>query len=240
MPSVYATWSGQCRDSAVREELCLRLRDLGELSQSFFRFHIPVKTFDQTIKGTILLSRELFPSWPSSPKLTEVNEQYLSLQKVTLYGLEFRLYDPRVFYPGEDRVSFVFCVDDDPQLDGVMAYVEDRQECRKYQDEDIRGADYFLRTPHVHLRYYLEEWLDRLMGWVKYHYVENLRYWRYQDLWESREQLAEVLGHFGQYEYYEMLKSELASEVARWEGKAQVVSLWPTSIRKPPKEMDDY
>jgi hypothetical protein len=159
---------------------------------------------------------------------------------VTLNGLEFRLYDPRDFYPGEDRVSFVFCVDDDPQLDGLMAYVEDRQECRKYQNADIQRADYFLRTPHVHLRYYLEEWIDRLMGWVKYHYVENLRYWRYRDLWESREQLAEVFGHFGQYEYYEILKSGLASEVAHWQGKGREVPQRQASIRKLPKEIDDY
>lgn len=213
------------------------MRDLAEFSQSFFASPPPIKTFDQTVQGNILVSRELFPAPPSSPNTID---KYLALRSVRLYGLEFRLYDPRDFYAGEDRVSFVFCVDDDPQLDGVMVYVEDRQECRKYQDDNIQLADHFLRTPNVHLRYYLEEWLDKLLGWVKYHYVENLRYWRHEELWDNREQLADVFGRCGKYEYYEMLKSELASEVARWQGKSREISQRPASIQKLPDEIDDY
>jgi hypothetical protein len=151
------------------------MTDLAELSQGFFKPKpLLIKQFDQTIEGDILLSKHLFPSQPSTPKLTSVSERFFSLQSVSLLGVEFQLYDGRNLYEGDDRMSFVFAVDDDPQIDGLMVYVEERAECRKYKDERIQRADYLLGVPHIHLRYYLEDWMDYLMGWVKYHYVKNL------------------------------------------------------------------
>jgi hypothetical protein len=88
-------WSGQCRDSTAREGLCARLRDPGELSHSFFGSPMPVKSFVQTLEGTILLSRELFHSIPSSPKMSEVNEKYLALRRLTLYGVRRQASNPR-------------------------------------------------------------------------------------------------------------------------------------------------
>jgi hypothetical protein len=63
------------------------------------------------------------------------------MQNVSLRGVEFRLYDGRNLYDGDDRTSFVFCVDDNPQLDGIMIYVEGRAECSKYKNQRIQQAD---------------------------------------------------------------------------------------------------
>jgi hypothetical protein len=232
--SVIATWVGQCEERAARRELCLRMADLGELSHSFFKPAPPlIKQFDQRIEGDILVSKHLFPSPPSTPKLTQVSERFFSLQGVSLFGVEFRLYDGRGLYEGDDRMSFVFCVDDDPQIDGLMVYVEEREECRKYKDERIQRADYLLNVPHIHLRYYLEEWLDQLMGWVKYHHVKNLEYWRYEDMWINQDSLTDHFGQIGQYEYYEILKLRLEYEVESWTGIAEEASRFWKSVREP-------
>ena len=232
MGSVVATWVGQCRDRSVRDELCSRMTDLGELSHSFFKPTLPlIRQFDQTIEGDILVSKHLFASPPSSPKLTNMSERFFSLQSVSLVGVEFRLYDGRGLYIGDDRMSFVFCVDDDPQIDGLMVYVEDREACRIYNEERIRQADYLLDVPHIHLRYYLEEWMDQLMGWVKYHYVENLNYWRYEDMWTNQAALKEQFGQFGKDEYNEILKLRLEYEVESWTGIAHEASKFWSSVR---------
>jgi hypothetical protein len=217
------------------------MSDLGALSHSYFKPASPsVKQFNQRIEGDILVSEHLLPSSPLDPRLDGGGERLCSLRSVSLFGVEFRLYDGRDLYAGEDRVSFVFCVDDDPLLDGLMVYVEDHVECLKYRDERIQRADYLLAVPNIHLRYYLETWMDSLMGWVKYHYIEDLRYWRYEDKWGSREALAERFGQFGRYEYYEMLKSKLESEVMAWTDKAVEVSNFWKAARRTPEEFDDY
>jgi hypothetical protein len=231
--SVIATWIGQCGEPSAREELCSRMTDLGELSHSFFKPTPPlIKQFDQTIEGDILMSKHLFSSPPSTPKLTSVSERFFSLQGVSLVGVEFRLYDGRNLYEGDDRMSFVFCVDDDPQLDGIMVYVEEQAACREYKDARIQRADYLMGVPHIHLRYYLEDWLDYLMGWVKYHYVEDLGYWRDEDKWVSKDVLTDTIGKIGRDEFFELIKSKLEYEVAAWADKAQEVSQFWRSVRE--------
>jgi hypothetical protein len=209
------------------------MSDLGEFSHSFFKPTPPlIKQFDQTIAGDILMSKHLFPSPPSSPKLTSVNETFYSLPGVSLRGVEFRLYDGRNLYEGDDRMSFVFCLDDDPQIDGLMVYVEEQAECRKYQDERIQRADYLLNVPHIHLRYYLEEWVDQLMGWSKYHYAKNLEYWRYEDMWVDQDDLTDHFAQIGKSEYFEILKLRLEYEVESWTGIAEEASQFWKSVRE--------
>ncbi len=232
MPSVVAYWSGRYPACAQRDELCLRMADLGKLSHSFFLPTPPLRRFDQTITGDILLSRHIFPSPPSSPKLTRIDDEFYSLPRVSLFGLEFSLYDGRELYTGNDRISFVFCVDDDPEIDGLMVYVEDRAECRKYEDERIQQADLYLAVPHLHLRYYLEDWLDYLIGGMKHFYIENLSYWRYETLWDDREKLADRFGQCGTYEMFEFLKQKLEAEVEAWSGISREARRFRTSVRE--------
>lgn len=116
--------------------------------------------------------------------LSSTSPQYfLQLSRLRLYGIDFRLFDPRNLYPNSDRMSFVFIESPDlSALNGCLAQVEDPSQCRLYSNEEIRSADWFVSTPTIHLRYYLEEWSDCLFSWVKYFFIPNLYYWRYEDL----------------------------------------------------------
>lgn len=241
MPSVVATWLGQRKETSPLDELNLRMAELGHLSHSFLGpSPPPIKNFDHTIEGNIIVSAELFSSPPSTSKLTRISEGLYSMRDVILSGVEFRLYDGRNLYPGDDRVSFVFCLDDDPQINGMIVYVEEQEECRNYKSERIRQADYLLTVPHIHLRYYLEDWVDALMGWIKHHYFSSLNYWRHEDRWIDPEVLSGVFGRDGKAEFFESLKTGLQKEVGEWtEISEAAVQLWkpihePLSSAAPP------
>jgi hypothetical protein len=46
----------------------------------------------------------------------------------------------------------------------------------------VRSADWFVRMPSLHLRYYLEKWSDLFLSWVKFFFVPDLVYHRYETL----------------------------------------------------------
>jgi len=145
----------------------------------------------------------------------------LLARAVHLFGLEFRLYDRRDFYGGDDRLSFVFAsVADCPELTGMLVYVEDRPECQYYKDSLIRSADWFLTRPHIHLRYYCEGWMDQLLAYVKRFYIPDLSYWRYVDL-AGYDYHAEVFDRFyavtAREEVLSLLKANFVREVEEWE-----------------------
>ena len=55
-------------------------------------------------------------------------------------------------------MSFVFLESRElPALDGCLAQLENREQCRSYASEVIRAADWYVSAPNIHLRYYLEE-----------------------------------------------------------------------------------
>ena len=102
-----------------------------------------------------------------------------SLRDAALLGIEFRL--PTI-YQDQDRVSFVFLICANPELNGVIVQMEDKQQCQQFESEIVRSADWFLHASSIHLRYRFEEWTDFLLGWIKHFYIPNLRYWRYDPL----------------------------------------------------------
>jgi len=107
----------------------------------------------------------------------------LRLSRLRVYGIDFQLFDPRGLYPDADRMSFVFLQSPElPSLDGCLAQIESRDQCQSYPSEVIRAADWYVSAPNIHLRYYLEEWSDFLLCWVKYFFVSDLFYRRYEDL----------------------------------------------------------
>jgi hypothetical protein len=107
----------------------------------------------------------------------------LRLSRLGLHGIDFRLFDPRNLYPHADRMSFVFLDSPElPSLCGCLVQVEDHEQCQAYSSEVIRSADWYVCAPNIHLRYYLEEWSDVLLSWVKYFFVTDLYYDRYQEL----------------------------------------------------------
>lgn len=108
-------------------------------------------------------------------------QECLVLRRLRVYGIDFRLFGVR--YPSADRISFVFLESPEvPSLGGCLAQVENREQCQPYYSEEIRTADWYVSTPAIHLRYYLEEWSDFLLSWVKYFFVPDLYYRRYDDL----------------------------------------------------------
>src|SRR6266481_1345419 len=99
-----------------------------------------------------------------------------SLRDTAVWGIEFRL--PTI-YRDENRVSFVFLLCANPGLNGTIVQVEDKQQCKQFESEVIRDADWFLHNSSIHLRYRFEEWMDFLLGWIKHFYIPDLRYCRY-------------------------------------------------------------
>jgi hypothetical protein len=243
MPSVYVNWSGRLREASLRDELCLRLGEIAELSHSLFKVPPSIKWFNHSIEGNILLSGSLFETAPSGKKLVKVAEDLFSIRKVFLSGIEFRLYDGRHIYDGEDRVSFVFCVDEDSELDGTLVYVEEKKECGFYVQEAIKQADWYLARPNIHLRYYCEDWycedwMDALLSWVKYHFIENLYYWRYEDL-AGYDKLSEIISRYGRYEYFEILKNRFSGEVSDWVETATMASQFWAAVQKASRYHED-
>jgi hypothetical protein len=114
----------------------------------------------------------------------------VALRAAALFGIEFRF--PNVYYPDENRLSFVFLLSPNPALNGLVVQVERKEQCQEFQSETIRGADWFLQKSSIHLRYHCEEWMDFLLGWIKHFYIPNLRYWRYEWLPNYEWQFAKA------------------------------------------------
>jgi hypothetical protein len=160
-----------------------------------------VRTWNRAVRGDILVG----PGVAADPAgaveeasrlgaeqvMTGADYGLIRVESLRLFGLDFRLFDPRGLYPNEDRVSFVFLgCPELPALDGRIARVIDHAEAQLYDADAIRSADWVVTAPDIHLRYYLEEWSTQLLAWVKYFFVPDLGYWRGQTLagWdEARE-----------------------------------------------------
>jgi hypothetical protein len=175
------------------------------LSQSYFQEVPVVRRYDQVLEGTVLISGRIFQdpptalprleepadppnppyelrmSWPSEPQKLRLTDAY-SIPKVAVHGTAFRLYDGRNFYPDENEISLVFATSDDySELKGQIVAVHGRTECQASDNESVQQADWYLTRPSIHLRYYCEEWIDLLLGTIKYFHVPNLEFWRYEN-----------------------------------------------------------
>lgn len=130
----------------------------------------------------------------------------LLLNKLKIRGIDFRLFDPRDLYPHENRLSFVFLESKEaPFLNGRVVEVNDHNQCKLYRYKLICDADWYVCSPSVHLRYYLEQWFDKLFAWIKFFYMPDLRYWRWDDL--------------SGYEKYRIILDDLRAKVEESEAK---------------------
>ena len=198
----------RCRGPAPARSAFLTLM-MGPREQNAPRIE-PIRMFDQEITGRIVLDPKLARDGQAlhdevqrlKPEMIAINtggtdkaeafslrldsseaQWCLGLQRLRVYGIDFQLFDPRGLYPGADRMSFVFLESADlPSLNGCLAQVENREQCQSYQNEVIRAADWYVSAPTIHLRYYLEEWSDFLLSWVKYFFVPDLYYRRYEEM----------------------------------------------------------
>ena len=263
MGSVEVHWSGHCTASTTRIQLCQQLRELAELSHSYFEDRPPITFFERTITGNIIVSDsvddrekidtqlmhvaerprqesllaglELRPAGPQ-PKFVQVADDLWRIGAVDLYGIAFRLYDGRHLYDDDDRISFVFAgAQGAPKLDGRLVYVEDHDQCQYYANETVQNADWFLTQPHIHLRYYCEEWMDQLLAWVKYFYIPTLQYWRYEDLsgydtwasvWDGLDRQVTQDGMF------DFIQENFTQHVEDWRETATQVSEFWAAVRK--------
>jgi hypothetical protein len=200
MPTVLVTWSGRCPDAASREALCGCLEQLAAISQSLYDSPPPIKKFDAAIEGTILMSGSVFGSPPQGAGVNPAGEDpagenLFSIEGASLFGIEFLLFDPRStipqVFPSEGRVSFVFLRHENPELDGLVVQVEDRQRCQLYLSDDIKRADWYLKLPEIDLPYYLELSMNDLLGWVKHFYIPSLHFWAWRED-PGYEQFADV------------------------------------------------
>ena len=204
MGSVIVSWTGSCPDRDRRSDLNRRIEPIAILSQTYFEQAPPIRRYDQVLEGRVLISAGIFQdpptslplvegpaddpsppfelrlSWPTEPQKLRLTEAF-STSKVSIQGTAFRLYDGRNFYPDENEISLVFATSDDhPELSGQVVAVHDRTECQASDNETVQQADWYLTRPSIHLRYYCEQWIDLLLGTIKFFYVPDLEYWRYE------------------------------------------------------------
>lgn len=110
-----------------------------------------------------------------------LDQGLVTLPQARLEGIDFCLFDPRGLYPGEDRISFVFLhAPEHPPLDKVLVRVHETEACRRSSHPAIKAASWYLEAPSIHLRYAHEQFLDIYMSWVRFFFMPDLYYWRYE------------------------------------------------------------
>lgn len=195
---------GHLHRLAARSDEYLRLRQperprvlnaMNEHSGDAVRLRPNVESIDADIAGKILIS-----SWVSpNPKalivaareagLTLVEDPaakdapLIAIGNARLRGIDFKLFDPRGLYPSADRMSFVFLeCPEHPFLDGKVVEIVSSEDCAASGSATLSGADLYLCAPSVHLRYYLEDWTDCLFSWIKFFFIGDFWWHRWEEL----------------------------------------------------------
>ena len=100
-----------------------------------------------------------------------------------LRGIDLKLYDPRQLYPGADRMSFIFLeCPDMPLLDGRLVRLQPAEDRETHASAMIRDAQSYLSCPQIQLRSYLEDWTDCLFSWMKFFFIGDLWWQRWEEL----------------------------------------------------------
>ena len=204
-------------DGELDEQLCAEIGRLARCSyllyEEYFQHKIdPIFYEGGRVAKKVLLGRDLFYRRPvpegikkleeatsfkemitlyrpdGSASASGFREEVYLIEQLALYGVEFRLYDPRAYnYPfgvtSSLDTSFVFLRSDHPDLDGRLVQV------RKLNPKGPLApfGELILHTPTLDLRYYLEGWTRRLLDWVKHFHVPDLYYWLYVDSREATQ-----------------------------------------------------
>ena len=141
-----------------------------------------------------------------------------------LSGIDFRLYDPNQLHPDADRLSFVFLeTEAAPFLDGRLVQVDRGKD---HEAEIIREAAFYLRGPKVHLHAYLDDWIDLLFSWVKYFFVGDLWWRRFEDMQgyeDYREVFSDVQNTMGteraEQATFDAILATFTQHAEHWTGK---------------------
>jgi hypothetical protein len=165
-----------------------------EQRRSVSRNRANIEAIDRTLDGRLLVSSGIGPDAPLL--LARAREAALAVLDMDgegpplieigaarLRGLDFKLFDPRGLYPGADRMSFIFLdCPEYPFLDGRMVEVASGEECAGSGIETLRDADAYLYSPSIHLRYYLEDWTDCLFSWIRFFFIGDLWWHRWEEM----------------------------------------------------------
>lgn len=153
-----------------------------------------IETVDEEAAGTILISSFVSPNQnalvanarAAGVALIEDpagGAPLIALKEARLRGLDFKLFDPRGLYPGADRMSFVFLECPEHRfLDGRLVEIATGEDCAASGNDALRDADLYLCAPSVHLRYYLEDWTDCLFSWIKFFFIGDLWWHRWEEM----------------------------------------------------------
>lgn len=152
-----------------------------------------IEVLDQPITGRILVSSRVSPdpdlliasAREAGLPIVEGAEgdeaRFIVLERGRLRGLDFKLFDPRGLYPGDDRMSFVFLECPEHHfLDGRL--VEVPMQKNGTSGDGLHGTDIYLHSPGIHLRYYLEDWTDCLFSWLRFFYIGDFWWHRWEEL----------------------------------------------------------
>jgi hypothetical protein len=163
-----------------------------------------IECVSQAISGQILVSsgvapdRNAFVAAAHEADLPAIDHPEIAratlllLHDARLSGIDFKLFDPRELHPGADRLSFVFLeTGAAPFLDGMLVKVDRGDACREHKAELIRDASFYLGAPNIELQSYLEDWIDLLLSWVKYFFIEDLS-WRRREEMQGYEDYRDV------------------------------------------------
>jgi hypothetical protein len=195
---------GHLHGLAARSDEYLRLRQperprllnaLNEQRGEPMRVRSNVESIDEEVSGTILISSWISPNpralisraREAGVALVESAEAkdppLLAIGNAKLRGIDFKLFDPRGLYPGADRMSFVFLeCPDYPFLDGSLVEIATSEDCAASGSAILSAADLYLCAPSVHLRYYLEDWTDCLFAWIKFFFIGDFWWHRWEEL----------------------------------------------------------
>lgn len=187
MPTVVVSWIGRFPDRVTQKELCTCLLPIAETSHrlysNFFDIQVEPHLHDGSkLYSTALLSQSVFGELIPPNGLQPAGKNLFLVRDISLYGLEFVLFDPRRFNSSlmmahSYDASFVFLRSDNPDLDGLMVKV-----IHVSDDNPLKStADFLLRVPELDLRYYLENWMNDLLGCVKRFFLPDLFYWAWSD-----------------------------------------------------------
>jgi hypothetical protein len=204
MGSVVVTWSGQTHDEETRRSLTERITTLARTHDEFFKERAwephEIRTYD-CVLSEALVDASMFPPQLSSSRLTSAVPGYLSVRNLQVFGTAFSL--PTI-YPSDNWASFVFMIDEDPAIDGLLVGFDEpappsltvplnlsysgskltgisltTDQAREEANSIFKQGKQVLTLPKIHLRYAWEELMDDLLAWIKHFYLPELYYWRY-------------------------------------------------------------
>jgi hypothetical protein len=188
-------WTGRCRERAVQERLCHRLKNMAEEFSGCFSDMPAVRYFDTMLKGRILVSPALFKKSLNGLRLADPDaetiqphpgktERFILTDEVSAYGMEFHSYTGEFqFSRDDDRISFIFIRSKKyPELEGALARVDDRSSISISQAPLLQSADIFLTVPSLRVRFIFNFWFRELLMWVYQFFIPEMEMWENERL----------------------------------------------------------